>query len=487
MTTTSPTAATATATTTASVVSTLITSLGSGSGVDMTALATNLASAEYASKLDRLSSQSDTIKQQVSDAGNLKSLMTNLSSSIATRVRTGDLSPQPQVGNPSVASGTLSGTSTPSGTYSLEVSSLADNQVLTSPAFASASSTVGAGTLTLRFGAVSASGFTQDASQSGVPVTIAAGSTLSDVAKAINAAGAGVTAYVANGKNGAQLVLKGQQGADNGFVLDASEDAANPGLSSLAWTAGSDPSRLVRSAKDAALTIDGVAITSASNTATDAIPGVTLNLTSTNVGAPTAVSFSNSSDAVSSMMSDLTDALNDIAGTLKTATDPQTGDLARDSGARALKASLSALAGKLIMPNAPPGAPSTLADLGLTLQRDGSFTLDTGKLSKTLSSDPDAVAAMFTNGLYGVFGTVDALARTVTDPSSPTSLAHSITTYTAAQTTNAAQTTKFTDQETTERTRLIARLTAANTSVGSSKSTMSMLQDQIDAWNKSTS
>jgi flagellar hook-associated protein 2 len=483
MTTTSTTAAT----TTSSAVSTLITSLGSGSGVDMTALATNLASAQYASKLGRLSTQADTLKQQVSDASNLKSLMTSLSGSIATRVRTGDLSPQPQVANASVASGALSGTSAPSGTYSLEVASLADNQVMTSPAYPSASNTLGAGTLTLRFGAVTASGFTEDTSHAAAPITIAAGSTLGDVAKAINAAGTGVTAYVANGRNGAQLVLKGQQGAENGFVLDASEDAANPGLASLAWSAGSDPSRLVRSAKDAALTIDGVAVSSASNTVPDAIPGVTLNLTGTNIGAPTTVGFSSTSSAIGSMMSDLTDALNEIAGTLKTATDPQTGDLARDSGARTLKTALSGLAGKVIMPGAAAGAPSTLADLGLTLRRDGSFTLDTGKLSKTVSKDPDAVAAMFTNGLYGVFGTVDSLARTVTDPSSPTSLAHSITTYTAAQTTNTAQTTKLTGQEAAERTRLIARLSAADTSVGSSKSTMSMLQNQIDAWNKSGS
>ncbi len=486
-TTTSTTAAATAASATSSAVSTLISSLGSGSGVDMTALATNLANAEYAAKLDRLSTQADTLKQQISDAGNLKSLLTGLSSSIATRVRTGDLSPQPQIANASVASGTLSGTSTPTGSYSLEVSTLADNQVMTSPAYASGSSTVGAGTLTLRFGTVSTSGFTQDTSHTAVPVTIPAGSSLSDVAKAINAAGAGVTAYVANGRNGAQLVLKGQQGAADGFVLDASEDAANPGLSNLAWTPGSDPTQLVRGAKDAALTIDGVAVMSASNTVTDAIPGVTLSLTGTNAGAPTTVSFSNTSSAVSSMMSDLTDALNDIASTLKTATDPATGDLARDSGARSLKTALSGLSGKTIMPGASAGAPSTLADLGLVLQRDGSFTLDTAKLSKTLASNPDAVAAMFTNGLYGVFGTVDSLARTVADPSSATSLAHSVTTYTAAQTQNAAQTTKLTDQETAERTRLIASLSAANTSVGASKSTMSMLQDQIDAWNKSTS
>jgi flagellar hook-associated protein 2 len=483
-TTTSSTSASSVA---ASAASTLITSLGSGSGVDMSALATNLATAEFAARLDRLSTKADTLKQQISDAGTIKSMMTSLASSLGARVRTGDLSPQPQVANAAVASGTLSGTGTQGGSYALEVTRLADTQVMTSPAYAGASSTVGAGTLTLRFGTTTASSFTQDTGHTPVNIAVPAGSSLSDVAKAINAAGAGVTAYVANGSAGAQLVLKGQQGASNGFVLDAAEDPASPGLSNLAWAAGGDPARLVRGAHDAALTVDGVAVTSASNTITDAIPGVTLKLTGTNVGAPTTVGFSDSASAISSAMSDLTEALNGIIGTLNTSTNAQTGDLARDGGARALRTALSGLAGAKVMPNAASGAPSTLADLGLKLQRDGTFALDSDRLTKTIAAAPAATAAMFTNGLYGVFGTIDALARSAADPSGSASLARSITTYTAQQTTTTAQQTKLTLQQTASRTRLITRLSAADGIVGSSKSTMAMLQSQIDAWNKSTS
>jgi flagellar hook-associated protein 2 len=453
----------------------------------MTTLATNLASAQFAAKIDQLSTKSDTLKQQISDAGNLKSLMLSLSSALGTRVRSGDLSPQPQIADGAVASGTLSGTSTPSGTFSLEVDALAQNQVLTSPAYPAASSTVGSGTLTLRFGAVAGGSFTQDASHAPVSVTIPAGAKLSDVATAINAAGAGVTAYVANGTSGAQLVLKGAQGANNGFVLDAAEDPADPGLANLAWSPASSGSRLIQTASDAALKVDGVAVSAASNTVTDAVPGVTLHLTGTNAGAPTSVSFSDASSAISSAMSDLTDALNQVASALKTATDPQTGDLARDSGARALRSALSGLAGKTIMPNAAAGAPSTLADLGLTLQRDGSFTLDTQRLSQTLAQDLDGAAAMFTNGLYGVFGTIDSLTRATTDPANPASLAGSITTYTAQQTKVSDQQTKLSAQEDAVRIRLVTQFAAADSNVGTSKSTLSFLQDQIAAWNAKSS
>ena len=489
MTTTSATSATsaATTTTTASAVATLMASLGTGSGVDMTTLATNLATAQFAAKVDQLSTQASTLTQQISDAGNLKSLMVSLSSSLGTRVRSGDLSPQPQVADSSVASGTLSGNGSPSGTYSLEVSALAQSEVLTSPAYASATSTVGSGTLTLRFGTVANGSFTQDTTHAPVSVTIPAGATLSDVASAINTAGAGVSAYVANGTGGPQLVLKGASGASNGFVLDATEDPTDPGLANLAWAAGGSASRLIQTGTDAALKIDGVAITSASNTVADAIPGVTLNLTGTNAGSPTTVSFSDASSAISGAMSDLTDALNQVVAALKTATDPQTGDLSRDNGARSLRSALSGLAGQTIMPNAAAGAPSTLADLGLSLQRDGTFTLDSQRLSQTLSQNPQAAAAMFTNGLYGVFGTIDSLTQQTTDPSSPASLAGSITTYTAQQTKVSDQQAKLTTQEQMVQTRLIAQFAAADTNVGNSKSTLSFLQDQIAAWNAKSS
>jgi flagellar hook-associated protein 2 len=449
----------------------------------MTTLATNLATAAFANRLDRLSTRASTLTQQISDAGNLKSLMTSLSSSLGTRVRTGDLSPQPQVANASVASGTLSGTSIPSGSYSLEVSQLASNQVLTSAAYANTSAAVGAGQLTLRFGTVSGSSFTEDTSHAAVSIDIAAGSTLGDVAQAINAAGAGVTAYVANGSGGAQLVLKGPEGAANGFVLDATEDSANPGLANLAWSPSSGAGTLVQQASDAALSIDGVALTSASNTVTDAIPGVTLKLTGTNAGAPTTMTFSDTSSAVSSVMSDLVDSLNQIIGTLNTATNAQTGDLSRDSGGRALRSALSSLASQVVMPNAAAGAPSTLADLGLSLQRDGTFTLDSSKLSATLQHDPQGAAAMFTNGLYGVFATIDSIARSASDPSNPASLAGSIDTYTAQQGKISDQQAKLNTQEQSMQTLLVTQFAAADSNVGNSKSTLSFLQNQIAAWN----
>src|SRR3546814_12578013 len=86
------------------------------------------------------------------------------------------------------------------------------------------------------------------------------------------------------------------------------------------------------------------------------------------------------------------------------------------------------LAGTTVMPNAT-GAAKTLADLGLSTQRDGTFTLDTARLTATLASDPEGVAAMFTNGLYGVYATFDKIYRSATSSSNTGSLAGSITKF----------------------------------------------------------
>jgi flagellar hook-associated protein 2 len=86
-------------------------------------------------------------------------------------------------------------------------------------------------------------------------------------------------------------------------------------------------------------------------------------------------------------MSDLVDALNSVAGELKNDTDPNSGALNNDP-ARSLQNTLTTLGSTVIMPNAAAGAPKTLSDLGLVIQRDGTFTLDSNRLSATLANYP---------------------------------------------------------------------------------------------------
>lgn len=471
-TTSSPTSATAT--------SSLVTALGGGSGVDMTALANNLANAQFASRNERLAAKSDKLDAQISAASNIKSLMLGLDTSLGALVRSGSLARTPILANASVATATLSGSSQPSGTYSLEVTKLASGQQLASAPFAATTSPVGPGTLTLRFGTVSGSNFAADSTHSPVDIAIPQGATLADVASAINGADAGISAYVTQTVNGTQLVLKGTEGAQNGFVLET----ADAGLSALAWSPGSASGQLLNTASDAAFKVDGLSMSARSNTVTDAIPGVKLQLAATNAGAPTTVGFSDPSSAIAGSMQDFVDALNEVVSALNTAT-ALGGDLANDAGARALKRALSGLGGTTIMPGAT-GAAKTLADLGLKIQRDGTFALDTDRLSATQSADPKGVAAMFTNGVNGIFATVDRIYRATTSTADAYSLGSSIAGYTKRKTGLTTEKTDLAEQQEKLRARLVSQYTASESRIGASKSTLAMLTNQIAQWNKSS-
>lgn len=305
------------------------------------------------------------------------------------------------------------------------------------------------------------------------------------MASAINASGSGVSAYVANGTAGAQLVLKGKEGATSGFVLEATETVGDPGLANLAWTPATDLTRLKGTATDSAYTIDGVSYTGKSNTINDAVPGVNLKLTATNIGAPTTINFSDPSGNISTAMTDLVDALNEVASQLNSAMNKDTGDLNNDPGARALRTALITLAGTKIMPNAAADEPSTLGDLGLKIERNGTFILDTDRLAKTLKDKPQAAGAMWTTGVFGVFGTIDKIARAAASTTGGASLGNSITRYTALQKSVSEKSATLTEKQEDMRQRLVSRFAVMDNRVSGSQSTLSFLKAQIDAWNSS--
>ncbi len=470
------------ATSSGSATASLVSSLGGGSGIDMTGLAEQLAAAQYAARLDQITAKSDKLGTQISSASTLKSMISSLASSLGDRVRTGDLAATPQIANSTIAQ-VSKGAATGRGTTTLEVTSLAKGQTLVTPALASDSTPVGAGTLTLRFGTISGTSFAADTARAAVDITIPTGATLADVASAINAKGAGVTAYVATGTTGAQLVLKGADGAANAFTLEAAESPTEPGLAALAWNPSGDLARLTAPASDAAYKLDGVQRTSASNTIADAAPGLSLKLTGTNPGAPTTISYSDPASAITGAMQDLTSALNEMIAELNKDTDPTSGALSNDPGARTLRRQLTTLASTQVMPANASGAPTTLAELGLKTNRDGTFALDTARLADTLKRDPAGTGAMFTNGLFGIYATFDKLARTVGSSSDPASLGGTVARLTKLQTTLGAQKSDIATKQEDLRVRLVSRFAKLNTNLTDSKSTLSFLQAQVAAWN----
>ena len=102
--------ATTTTTTTGNVVSTaaqsLLTSLGSGSGIDTTSLVSSLVTAQYATQDAALSGKYDTLTSQISAVASVKSAITTFSSALGTLVKGGTLTTQPVSSNGTVLSAT---------------------------------------------------------------------------------------------------------------------------------------------------------------------------------------------------------------------------------------------------------------------------------------------------------------------------------------------------------------------------------------------
>ena len=469
---------------TSSVTSSIVQTLGGGSGIDMAGLAEGLATAQFAARIDRNTAKSEEVDRQISAASTIKNQITQLASAVGERVRTGDLSAQPVIANGAVAA-VSRGIVTGSGSYTLEVTSLAAAQVLSSPPIAAPTGAVGSGSLTLRFGTIAGTTFSEDPAHAAVTITVPSGASLADVAGAINASGAGVSAYVLTGSDGAHLMLKGPSGENNAFVLEATETPGEEGLAALAWTPAAAPARRLANAASAAFTLDGLAMTSASNTISDIVPGLNLSLTGTNAGAPTTIRFGDPGSAVTAFMNDLTSALNELAGELGKDTNPQGGDLARDPGTRALRRALAQLAGSVVMPGAAPGAPRTLADLGLATNRDGTYRLDTARLAATIKSSPAGLSAMMTNGIHGVYATIDKLSRSANAISDPGTLGGSLTRLTAQKLKLASEKTGLADAQEKLRAQFVARFAATDSRVGASRATLSFLQNQVAAWNNS--
>ena len=471
--------------------SSIISALGAGSGVDFISLADELSDATYAFQCDTLNSRNETLEARISAASIIRSSLTDFASALGDRVRTGDLSPQGSVANPAVANVITAPGTTPNGSYSLEVTQLAQSQTLVTPDYSSQDDLVGEGKLNIRFGEVSGANFSEDTSQDALNITVEATDTLASLALKITSESNGeLDAYVANGINGAQLVIKGQDGAQSGFVLDGQSSASSPSptvgdLSYLSWDPTNDAGELRESSQDALFVLDTVQMSNASNTVTGLPEGMTLNLTSTNTGAPTTVSFETDLSAISEVMDDFVVSLNAVAAQLNEAAAPLGGLLGSDSGARNLRSDLRDLTTQTVMPTADEGEPSTLADLGLSLNTDGTFSLDTARLAETLATSPGGTAAMFTTGAFGVFGTMDKLARDNTLSSDPGSLGGSVSRYETLMENNDDRLERIAEQQESLRERLTSSLISAEVRVAASQSTLTFLQQQIDAFNQS--
>jgi len=154
-------------------------------------------------------------------------------------------------------------------------------------------------------------------------------------------------------------------------------------------------------ATNASLTVDGIPISSATNTISGAIPGLTLDLTGViSAGNPATLTIASDttqiSQALSTFVSDYNAALSQVNSqfTFSTSSGSQ-GVLSTDSTIRSLQNALEGVvAYSSSVTSGGSGTIGTLGDLGITVKDDGSLSLDSSKLTSAMAN-PAAVQNFF--------------------------------------------------------------------------------------------
>ncbi len=397
-----------------------LSSAGIGSGLNVTSLVSQLMATQQQPLLN-LQTQQATYQAEISAygslAGTLSTLQTdasNLSSANLYSAYTATAS----------ASGffTSSANATASaGSYGLAITNLAQaNKLASNTHYASTSTTVGSGTVTFQFGTTTAGSpptFSPSATQGAQTLTIdSAHNSLAGISAAINSANVGVTASVANDGSGYRLVLT----SNNSGAANSLKVSTTGSLSALSYdpTAGSNSMTQTVAGKDAMFTLDGMAMTSASNTVTNAIQGVSLTLTQPTTTPLTLTVAANTAliqSAVQSFVTDYNAAQASIKSlTAYNATTKTAAILTGDSTVMSVQTQLRAILNTPL--STAGGGLNNLADVGITFNKDGTLALNTATLGSVLADPSKNIATLFAS--VGVpsdplvkFGTATAAAK----------------------------------------------------------------------------
>ncbi|MEA9606953.1 flagellar filament capping protein FliD [Xanthomonas campestris pv. plantaginis] len=345
----------------------------SSSGLDIPTVVSTLVAQRKDPEQARINKAGTAATTQLSAISQIKSSMTTLKSALDKVVSSADTNAY-KATVPTDAGFTATTTSSAApGNYSVEVVSLASAQKLASGAF-TADATVGSGTLTIGYGDKS------------ITVDISGTDKLTDIAAAINkaAGGKGVTASVVTANDGQHLVFNA---ADTGVKGALTVSASDPSLSRLAYGGGATGGLTQTAvAADALVRVDGFERSSSSNTITDIVPGVVLNLTKAAEGTKVTLGVAADTSGLKGNLTAFAAAYNTANTLLKNsssynATTKTASALTGDSLVRSLQQQLrSQVSGNV----------NELKALGLTIDKDGVMSFDGGKFDTAIAADGGA-------------------------------------------------------------------------------------------------
>ncbi len=379
--------------TTTSTLNSVLSALGGTTGIDVTSAVDAILYADRAperawqTQQATLSSQTTAINQLQSEASSLSDALSALQTTSGVLTAATATTSNSSVVTASAADGTAASN------HLLVVNNLASTGSWYSSAVSSSSATLPTGSFDITAG--------------GVTTTIPVGSgvnTLDQLAASINSQALGVTANVVTDSSGARLSLVSTTSGSTGDFTVGND-------STVAFTRAN-------TGRNASLTVDGVPISSAANTVTGALSGVTLNLASASPGVEISLAIapdsSSITDAVSSFVTSYNTLIADVNSQFKYDSKTNTaGVLQTDSAVQGLQSQLLNAANY----NSGSSTLNTLDALGITTSSDGTLSLNVALLGSAIATNSSAVTSFFQGTAGdGFAASLNATLTTYTDP-----------------------------------------------------------------------
>jgi flagellar hook-associated protein 2 len=445
-------------------------SLGFGSGLNVSQLVSDLATASRAPKIGRIDAQARATQAKISAVAQARSDLDGFATALKDLLAQGTLSSQPSVSDETMLSASAN-RGTPLGSYagSIEILQLAGAQSVYSALVPAASDPVGLGGMTLTVGTTSFAISIDNTNNS-----------LTGLADAINASGSAVRVSIATDNNQVRLVLKGETGAAQAFTLTA-DAGADPGLQQFAYGAGG-AMQSAQAASDAQIKVDGTPYSRTSNSFSDVIPGMTLNLKRAVPGQIVALGSTRPTEGLRQAVTDFVAVFNQMKQSLKDAQTAAGGT----NALRVLDRKLSAFVNTAV--SSDP-AVSKLTDIGVSTNRDGTLSVNTARLEAALTANPDAVEALFnprrdaTHTATTDPGISDALDNIRTGALAPDGLLGGLAKGLAKEAAEIAKNRERIEaREDAYRVRLEKQYSSLDARIGAFRATQSYLEQQIKLW-----
>jgi flagellar hook-associated protein 2 len=359
-----------------------IVSTGIGSGLDIAGIVQSLVAAEGQPVELRIGQTEARVQSKLSAFGSLKATLSDFRDKLdAMKSGDGFLARKASSENEDIFTAITTSNALPA-QYDVEVVQLAQSQKLTSGAFANADTVVGTGTLTLSLGAVSAD----------IEIT-SENNTLAGIRDAINEKldNPGVSATIVNADSGSYLILTGDKtGLANTITL--TQSGGDGGLSALEFdpTNGLNALTETSAAQDALIRIDGLDVAGSTNSIEGAIQGVSIDLFAAVPGSTNKLTVENDESAARGLVEDFVESYNALINVLDSLTaydieSEQAAPLLGDSTVRGIRDQIRRELSNVV--NDPTSPFSSLSDIGIATQLDGTLEIDDTALSSALGDE----------------------------------------------------------------------------------------------------